>query len=772
LLKCADRQHHVLVSAFISNTQDVQANKLFTKASVVRLPNGEIQNTNNTLLAQKDLWNILEKYKDASVDKGKSFITYPNFLKAKEEVCLKAKYIFVYLLHLFNFIYLTYSLSPRRYFTATIFAKLCHGERFSRVNILSFFNYVMKTVWLQQTRIGISLYDAHGDGYLREGDLENYISELIPSLCKLNGVDDAFRTFYVCTAVRKFLFFLDPLRAGRVRICDILACGFLDNILELREASTTQARLEENWFSLESAKRVYASYLRLDTDQNGMLSRKELAGYNNGSLTDAFLDRVFQECLTYEGEMDYKVYLDFVLAMENRGEPQSIAYIFRIVDLGGQGRLCVKTVEYYLNSLLESLGDGPDTPRTCDIINEIFDMVRPKDPDYITLDDLLKSGKGDTVLGILTDIQCFMLYENREALAAGIQPDIFDRSAFETNKENAFAIRIKKASEILTDEEIKNIFTILNKYTIPSSSSDESYISYPLFIQAKQQTSFVNANLPFSRFFSPIAFAKLSKTDKFSLMKLSDFYAYVIKMTWLYRTRVELSKYDAVGKGYLIEYELEHYLKSQLPFLNQIKDIERWFIPYYLCTVSRRFFFFLDPIRVGRVRICDVMASGLLESFFALGYKTKIKSENDYFTLSSVKRVYDNYVKLDINKDGSLSRNELSRMSTGMGHLSKFFIDFFFATHPSRNGVIDYRTYMDLVLALENRESTQSIRYLFNAFDIAGHGKLKISMIEDIFNESDRESGSKEFLNFYSFVYDKFKIKDPEYITLNELLNS
>ncbi|VDL65160.1 unnamed protein product, partial [Hymenolepis diminuta] len=89
-------------------------------------------------------------------------------------------------------------------------------------------------------------------------------------------MDDAFKTFYVSTAVRKFFFFLDPLRAGRIRICDILACGFLDHLLELREASTTQARLEENWFSLESVKRVYASYLRLDTDQNGMLSREEL----------------------------------------------------------------------------------------------------------------------------------------------------------------------------------------------------------------------------------------------------------------------------------------------------------------------------------------------------------------------------------------------------------------------------------------------------------------------------------------------------------------
>ncbi|KAM3186973.1 hypothetical protein ACTXT7_003208, partial [Hymenolepis weldensis] len=381
-------------------TDPVRFDEQFTEAS----------KSNNTLLAWKlrdearalllesksvellddqdldDLWHILEKYKDASVERGESFITYPNFLRAKDEVCLKAKY----------------ASPPLQYFTAPTFAKICHGERFSRVNILHFFNYVMKTTWLQQTRIGLSLYDAHGDGYLREGDLESYISELIPSLChslfeipdmkdELNEVDDVFKTFYVSTAVRKFFFFLDPLRVGRIRICDILACGFLDNILELREASTTQARLEENWFSLESVKRVYASYLRLDTDQNGMLSREELTSYKDGSLTDAFLDRIFQECLTYGGEMDYKVYLDFVLAMENRNEPQSIAYIFRIVDLDGEGRLCVKTLEYFLNSLLEILGDEPDTPRSCDVINEIFDMVQPKHPGYITLDDLLRS---------------------------------------------------------------------------------------------------------------------------------------------------------------------------------------------------------------------------------------------------------------------------------------------------------------------------------------------------------------------------------------------
>jgi serine/threonine-protein phosphatase 2A regulatory subunit B'' len=46
-------------------------------------------------------------------------------------------------------------------------------------------------------------------------DLENYILELIPTLPQLDGLEKSFYSFYVCTAVRKFFFFLDPLRTGK-----------------------------------------------------------------------------------------------------------------------------------------------------------------------------------------------------------------------------------------------------------------------------------------------------------------------------------------------------------------------------------------------------------------------------------------------------------------------------------------------------------------------------------------------------------------------------
>ena len=51
-----------------------------------------------------------------------------------------------------------------------------------------------------------------------------------------------------------------------------------------------------------------------------------------------------------------------------------------------------------------------------DVKDEIFDMVRPLDPLRITLDDLIRSGYGDTVVNILIDLNGFWTYENREVL--------------------------------------------------------------------------------------------------------------------------------------------------------------------------------------------------------------------------------------------------------------------------------------------------------------------------------------------------------------------
>jgi len=303
----------------------------------------------------------------------------------------------------------------REYFKHKVFAKLQQGDKLGRVSIMALFNYVMRKVWLHQTRIGLSLYDVTGQGFLRESDLENYILELIETLPQLDGLEKSFHSFYVCTAVRKFFFFLDPLRAGKIKIQDVLACSFLDDLLELRDQELPKELQEANWFSAPSALRVYGQYLTLDTDHNGMLSMDELGRYGTGTLTEVTIQRIFQECLTYDGEMDYKTYLDFVLAMENKSEPQSLQYLFRVLDTRHEGFLSVFSLNYFFRSIQDEMRKhGQDPVPFLDVKDEIFDMVAPTDPLKITLTDLISSGQGDTVVSILTDLNGFWSYENRE----------------------------------------------------------------------------------------------------------------------------------------------------------------------------------------------------------------------------------------------------------------------------------------------------------------------------------------------------------------------
>ncbi|KAL5464138.1 hypothetical protein EMCRGX_G033105 [Ephydatia muelleri] len=345
------------------------------------------------------LWAHLEDKNTPPVDPDseEQMISYTELMEIKENVSDKCK----------------------EFFTATIFAKLLRDDPYGRVSVSQFFSYVMRKVWLQQTRIGLGWFDGQGLGYLKEPELESYILELMPTLTQLKWLEKTFYPFYVCTAVRKFFFFLDPMHTGKIRIQDILACGFLDDLLELRDEDTAEGDHLNNWFSAHSAHKVYGQYIKLDDDHNGMLNRRELLGYGLGTLTKPFIDRVFQECLTYGGEVDYKTYLDFVLAMENKKEPQALQYIFRLLDIEGKGYLSTFSLKFFFKASCRLKSEGHSPVNFEDVKDEIFDMVKPKEPQHITLQDLINSGQGATVISILIDLNGFLSYENREMLLAG-----------------------------------------------------------------------------------------------------------------------------------------------------------------------------------------------------------------------------------------------------------------------------------------------------------------------------------------------------------------
>jgi len=103
----------------------------------------------------KALWVLLDKHHSPPLSGDEQLINYEDFKKVGKLAGAKC--------------------SP--YFTAVVFAKLQQGDPHGRISIMALFNYVMRKVWLHQTRIGLSLYDVTGQGFLRESVyLYKYIS--------------------------------------------------------------------------------------------------------------------------------------------------------------------------------------------------------------------------------------------------------------------------------------------------------------------------------------------------------------------------------------------------------------------------------------------------------------------------------------------------------------------------------------------------------------------------------------------------------------------
>lgn len=113
--------------------------------------------------------------------------------------------------------------------------------------------------------------------------------------------------------------------------------------------------------------------------------------------------------------------MDFVLALENRKEPQALQYMFRILDVQAVGNLNIFSLNYFFREIQEEMKKhGHEPVKFLDVKDEIFDMVKPTDPYRISLQDLINSGQGETVTSILIDLNGFWTYENRELLVQDV----------------------------------------------------------------------------------------------------------------------------------------------------------------------------------------------------------------------------------------------------------------------------------------------------------------------------------------------------------------
>ncbi len=298
-----------------------------------------------------------------------------------------------------------------KFLTPVLFMKMpkdAHGCIHTDV----FMRFLDTKIEYERMYIQLQKYDSESTGYLRESDLRTFISDLVPNLRGLRELDEDCVPFYAFGATKKFMFHLDPRKSGKVAIEDLVVTPLMRDFMELRHGPLNKS----NWFGAVAAMQVYSQYLELDIENDGMLSKKELSlGSPRWNLTPAAIQRLFEEHLSFGDKLDYRGYLDLVLALENPDTVSAKRYLWKL--LNGNNPLGLKELRFFLSSQIEALSSKMSVSyKLSDLCVEFLDILQVKENARVEFRDVLSHQNGGIFLKMLVDTNAFLNYDNRESL--------------------------------------------------------------------------------------------------------------------------------------------------------------------------------------------------------------------------------------------------------------------------------------------------------------------------------------------------------------------
>lgn len=154
--------------------------------------------------------------------------------------------------------------------------------------------------------------------------------------------------------------------------------------------------------------------------------------------------------------------------------------------------------------------------------------------------------------------------------------------------------------------------------------------------------------------------------DRGGRISVAAFVGFVVRREELLRFRLHLSCYSSDLSGFITMVDLQHYVSdvvTSLPQLRCIDGFDEMFLPFYTLTAVSKFFFFLDPMHRGKVRVRDVACSAEASELDELR-----ETSNEYrldapfvapweggnwFSPHFAMQFYRYYLMLDVDRNGA-----------------------------------------------------------------------------------------------------------------------
>ena len=233
-------------------------------------------------------------------------------------------------------------------------------------------------------------------------DMIKYYAKNVNELEQLNEESlEWYLEYYAPIVVSRMRFFINGTWNGKFNLVKLITSKSFVQFVFMDGMDAT-----DNPFSVKNTSWIYSLYVKMDSQKEGMLTKDDMrvldAAWGKFEFSDAFLNRLFEKLHTFDGKLDFQLFLTVVWPLRYIGEPQAAHFFVNIFDLDGDGRVGILDLRYFYKSIYEKKEDQEKV--TFDwFMSEIYDMCQCREEGF-TAEMLIESGEQEHIIKMMIDM--------------------------------------------------------------------------------------------------------------------------------------------------------------------------------------------------------------------------------------------------------------------------------------------------------------------------------------------------------------------------------
>jgi Ca2+-binding EF-hand superfamily protein len=245
--------------------------------------------------------------------------------------------------------------------------------------------------------------------------LEEFIKKYSDGLASLERMQETedynwYKEFYVPIIVNRFAFFLGVADTSKFDLRRLISSREFVQFVRMDSMDVSRHPM-----SIKATTDVYSLYVGMNSNGDGMLAQTDFKtmkiGEEEYAFSPAFVSRIFDVLQTYEGKMDFGLFLSVYFPLRYMDHPAATRFFFEIFDIDEDGIMSILDISYFFKSLV---GYVKSTTANFDYyLSEMFDMAQCQS-DGITEEMLRECGEQGEIVKMLMDAVTFSDWERED----------------------------------------------------------------------------------------------------------------------------------------------------------------------------------------------------------------------------------------------------------------------------------------------------------------------------------------------------------------------